>query len=164
MPACECARGAEQAWHPHPSRTAAGVPSLLGTELQDEAQFWVLSCWLLAQSHSSLFCLFFVHCVRVFSGGFQRKFLKLWKTSKRTSKRQDGLADFQDAGLSGKLSGEGGSLLFSHFVVPHKLLGKCQVTTRENPILCIGGRSGDQGAHLLQTVSLVSAETGSQAS
>lgn len=78
----------------HPEQLQAFL--LLGTELQDEAQFWVLSSWHLARSHVSWFCLSFVHCFRVFSGGFQPRFLKLWLEDLREA--------FQDARWAGRLS------------------------------------------------------------
>ena len=37
----------------------------------------------------------------------------------------------QDAGLPGQLSGDG----WSHLMVPHKLLGQCQVVTWGSPAL-----------------------------
>lgn len=135
----------------------------LGTEIQDEAQFWILSHWILGQPHTSLFCLFGVHYFRIFGGGFQSKFLKLWPDW-RTSKRQDGLTNFQDAGFPVGLCGEGCSLLLSYFTVPHKLLGKCQVTTGGIPTLHISERSWDEGSHLTWVVSPRRAETRSQAS
>lgn len=67
----------------------------------------------------------------------------------RTSRRQDGLADLQDAGLPGRLSWGGWSVVLSHLTVPHKLLGRCQVTTWRGPTLHIGERPWYQGAHLV---------------
>lgn len=111
---------------PTPKLNNGSTASLPRTGPQDEV--WPLGSLpgLLGQTHTSLFGLFSVHGFGVPSGGFQSKFLMLWPDW-GTSKRQDGLADFQQAGPPAGFLGKVG-LCCSHLTVPHKLLDECHIT------------------------------------